>query len=317
LIKRLARGLQRRVKPATDLLRRAVRHARRSLTQLDEADIRTALQAFGPFTQSILCVHSSLSACGTIRGGPATVVKALREWIGENTLVMVTHTYCYPDETGAAPLYDPATTPSRVGAISDWFWRQPGVLRSLHPSHSIAAAGPLAEKLCAAHELTDTPCGPGTPYQRMIHEDASVLMFGARMDAYTLFHTAEDAAKVPYLYLPEQCTLKIKAPDGSIRTVLMWRQDWTVPRSFICKDTWLEQRGLLKRQKLGRAELLFIAHARAAHETIVAELRRDPLFLVADSARPELMRKFAPLKPVAETHASADAHAPGHSLNHP
>jgi aminoglycoside 3-N-acetyltransferase len=292
LIKRVALGVQRRVNAAAGRAVRTLRHAQRNLTQLDEADIRRALDAFSPFTQSILCVHSSLSACGNIKGGPATVVSALKNWIGEKTLVMVTHAYCYPDEDGNVPVYDPASTPSQVGAITDWFWRQPGVARSIHPSHSIAATGPLAQKLCTGHELTDTPCGPGTPYDIMVNEDAGVLMFGARMDTYTLFHTAEDAAKVPYLYEPQKYTLKVKGRNGSTQDVVMWRQDWKVQRSFILKDTWLEQRGLLKRQKLGRGELLFIPHARAAHDAIVAELRRDPLFLVADSARDQIATRF-------------------------
>ena len=94
-------------------------------------------------------VHSSLSACGQIRGGSATVVEVLQTWLGEGDLTMPTHTYCYPDKNGEAPVFDPATTPSVVGAITDYFWKQPEVMRSLHPTHSLACQGPGADHLCS------------------------------------------------------------------------------------------------------------------------------------------------------------------------
>jgi hypothetical protein len=39
------------------------------------------------------------------------------------------------------------------------------------------------------------------------------------------------------------------------------------------------------RRKLGLGELLYIPHAAAVHERIVKELGKDPLLLVAESAR--------------------------------
>src|SRR5262249_43045932 len=148
----------------------------------------------------LVMVHSSLSACGYVQGGALTVIEALRTWCRGSTIVMPTHTYCYPGTDGAVSTFDPKSTPSVVGVITDAFWRQPKVVRSVHPTHSLAAEGPLAGKLVAGHELCDTPCGLGTPYHRLVEWDAGVLMFGVTFDCYTLFHTAEDAGAVPYLY---------------------------------------------------------------------------------------------------------------------
>jgi hypothetical protein len=112
-------------------------------------------------------------------------------------------------------------------------------------------------------------------------------MFGARLDAYTLFHTAEDAAAVPYLYYPEPVTLRMR--DGAdLRLLTSRRQDMTVPRSFAQMDRWLEERSLLRRRRLGMGELLFIPRAGDAHEALVAALRQDPLLLVDPAARPRL-----------------------------
>jgi aminoglycoside 3-N-acetyltransferase len=159
------------------------------------------------------------------------------------------------------------------------------VVRSQHPSHSIAVSGPGAEDLCRDHELRETPCGPGTPYLRIAEGNSSVLMFGATMDSYTLFHTAEDAADVPYLYFPEQVTLRTRGADGTIRSVQMWRQDMSVARRFAATADWLAEQGLLVRRRLGLGELLFIPSARALHDRVVETMRRDPLFLVDEKAR--------------------------------
>jgi len=279
----LANNLARRI---SESVFRRYKRARRRLVRLDERTILEALQSFGAFDRDLLFVHSSLSACGFIAGGPATVVSALRSWISDRgALALPTHTWSYPDESGVAPVYDYALTPSVVGEITNYYWKQPGSVRSLHPSHSLACNGPEAERLCEGHEFCETPCGAGTPYQRIAEGDSSVLMFGATMNAYTLFHTAEDAAGVPYLYMPQQVTLRSKGKDGTVRSIRMWRHDMGVTRRFAETADWLEERRLLIRRRLGLGELLFIPRARALHETVVKTLRHDPLFLVHQKAR--------------------------------
>lgn len=272
---------------------RRFKRARRKLVRLNEAKIREALESCGAFNADVLLVHSSLSACGSIDGGPETVISALRSWITERAaLALPTHTWSYPNASGVAPVYDFKSTPSLVGTITNYYWRQSGVVRSLHPSHSLAVSGPGAENLCRDHELSETPCGPGTPYLRIAEGNSSVLMFGATMDSYTLYHTAEDAADVPYLYYPQQVTLCTRGADGEVRSVQMWRQDMGVARRFAATTDWLADQGLLVRRKLGLGELLFIPSARALHERVVAEMRRDPLFLVDEKARAEVSSRM-------------------------
>lgn len=272
---------------------RRFKRARRKLVRLDEAKIREALQSYGEFKTDLLLVHSSLSACGSIDGGPATVISALRSWIGDRAaLALPTHTWSYPDASGVAPVFDYKSTPSVVGTITNHYWRQTGVVRSQHPSHSIACSGPGAEELIRDHESRETPCGPGTPYLKIAEGNASVLMFGASMESYTLYHTAEDSAEVPYLYMPQQFTLRSRGDDGEVKEIPMWRQDMGVPRRFAATTDWLAEQGLLIRRKLGLGELLFIPSARALHEAVVATMRRDPWFLVDEKARAEVASRF-------------------------
>jgi aminoglycoside 3-N-acetyltransferase len=251
---------------------------------IGERDILDALGRLGTPPAGAVMVHSSLSACGLVRGGASTVIRALRLWNLNGTLAMPAHSYCYPRGTGAAPVFDPAITPSVVGAITDAFWRQPGVLRSLHPTHSLAVEGGAARALIAGHETCSTPCGQGTPYARLVQMDAAVVMFGTTLDAYTLFHTAEDAAGAAYLYEAQPVSLRYREAGRPEQVMSMRKHDMTVTRSFAARDTWLEQRGLLRRTGLGAGELLLLPHAGQVHAAVVAELGRNPEFLTARSA---------------------------------
>jgi aminoglycoside N3'-acetyltransferase len=150
----------------------------------------------------------------------------------------------------------------------------------------LACIGPQAKELIAGHDDCDTPCGAASPYQKLVDWDASVLMFGATLNAYTLFHTAEDAAGVPYLYEPNTYELRLREPDGSTRHFRMHRQDMSVSRRFAEMSSWLEDRGLLVRQRCGNGELLWLPHAGGVHEAVTKALRDDPWLLVSPESRP-------------------------------
>lgn len=274
------RQFQRRV-------RRRLQVVRRELGAIRSNQIAATLAQLQPSDRAVL-VHSSLSACGYISGGAPAVLAALHRWAGDRTLALPTHTYCYPRENGETPVFDVHTTRSVVGAITNCFLSNPDVLRSVHPSHSLAVRGPGGSALIHGHDRCETPCGPGTPYERLVEQDASVLMFGCGMEAYTLFHTAEDAAGVPYLYWPEPVAMRLLDRDGGIRSMRMWRQDMRVERRFAETVHWAEENGLLRRIRLGCGELLFIPHAARMHERLLEQLRRDPFFLVTDEAREQL-----------------------------
>jgi aminoglycoside 3-N-acetyltransferase len=253
---------------------------------LGYSDVLDALNAFGELRSDILLVHSSLPACGHIRGGPATVIRALRDWCPAGTIVMPSHSYCYPQGADEAPIFQSESTPSDVGAIADLFWRQPTVIRSVHPSHSLACFGPRSQEICEGHEWCATPCGPGTPYERLIEAGASVLMFGVPMSCYTLYYASEDAAGVPYVYFPHQFCLRVAEPGGDNRVMLSWRHS-RVPRRFEQIGDLMEAEGLIARRPLGRGTLRMVLNAGDVHRWLLAHLAQDPWLLVerASAAR--------------------------------
>lgn len=253
---------------------RCLRRARMRWVQpIDEHMLSEAIDAVLPDKVEGLLVHSALRSCGYFVGGLDMIIRVLRQHA--TTLCMPTNSYCYPHTPGEeAPMFDPRVTGSLVGALTNAFWKTPDVLRSLHPTHAVAATGPAAAALISGHEACDTPCGDGTPYKKMIEAGFSVLLLGARLDAYTFFHTAEDEARAPYLYEPGTYDLRVRTAAGA-QVVRMRRQDMHVPRRFAAMDRELESAGLLWRTPLGTGELLAIPDAARTHAFLVDLLRRD------------------------------------------
>src|SRR6478672_9626519 len=109
--------------------------------RVTRADLVEGLRALGLRLGALVQVHSSLSRLGFVEGGAETVVDALLEAVGLAGTVMVP-TFNH----GKADIYDPRTTPSISGAVTEALRKRPGAHRSIHPTHPYAAIGPDAER---------------------------------------------------------------------------------------------------------------------------------------------------------------------------
>jgi aminoglycoside N3'-acetyltransferase len=80
-----------------------------------------------------------------------------------------------------------------MGLLTELFRRRKGVKRSLHPTHSVCALGPLADELVATHHVGSTRTGPGTPFSIMAQRRCVIAGLGVDwFRVITQTHTAED-----------------------------------------------------------------------------------------------------------------------------
>lgn len=159
----------------------------------------------------ILMVHSAYDRMVPMfRGGPGDVVAALRELVGPQcTIAMPAFVMGGRDEDvrgyfGVRP-FDLRRTPSELGIITEVFRRMPGTRRSLHPTASICAQGPLAEQMVAGHHLAADGLGPGTPFGFMNRHRTAILGLGVEyFRCLTHAHTAasEMGAEFPVRHDP-------------------------------------------------------------------------------------------------------------------
>ena len=154
-----------------------------------------------------LMVHSALGRVGYTIGGPATLIRALRQAVGEGgTLVMPCESPQMLDpainrdprakpewhETirEHLPVFDPRTTPTTLGVVPEAFRTWPGTLRSNHPLVSVCAKGPKAEEITSEHSLPFGE-GAGTPFEKLYTLDAHTLLLGVGFNRCTSLHYAE------------------------------------------------------------------------------------------------------------------------------
>jgi aminoglycoside 3-N-acetyltransferase len=169
------------------------------------------LASLGVAPGSVVLVHSSLSALGWVCGGPVAVIEALLKAVGDNgTLVMPAHSADVSDPSSwdnppvpsdwwplireSMPTFDPRVTPTlAIGVIAENFRSWPGVLRSNHPTSSLAARGPRASEILTEQPLDD-PHGELSPLARLYGLGGQVLLLGASFGSNTSLHLAERRA---------------------------------------------------------------------------------------------------------------------------
>lgn len=171
------------------------------------------LQALGVEAGMDLMVHSSLSGIGYVAGGAETVVAALLEAIGPaGTLLMPSFNH------RAAQVFNPMTTPTINGAIPDAMWRRADAVRSMHPTHCVAAIGPKAAHYCRDDHYEVGIWAPESPIGRLVQDGGYLMALGVTHFTTTAFHVAE-------MSVPCGCidsfgnTDRIVTPDGRVKEV--------------------------------------------------------------------------------------------------
>ncbi|MGD9495324.1 MAG: AAC(3) family N-acetyltransferase [Armatimonadota bacterium] len=238
---------------------------------LTKDDIVRDLRALGVGPGMTIMVHSSLSSLGQVEGGAETLIAALIEAV-------------QPGGTVAMPamssgVFDPATSPSNVGSVTEAFRHYPGVTRSFHPTHSACAIGPNTDYLLHDTLAAPTACGSESPWGRLSRLPAGyVLLLGVDQDRNTLLHHPEELVRAPYLSTIQR---QYRAPDGSVRTkTLQW---FPGPhRDFIGLEPLLRAGKAMRIGKVGKA-VARLMHAGTTVEIVLDALRRDPAAVLCDN----------------------------------
>ena len=173
-----------------------------------------------PGDTEILMIHSSYDHLLPMYcGRPREIVDELIGFCGgERTLVMPA--FCLGGRRRDKKAYyrthvfDVRKSVSEMGLLTEIFRRLPGVKRSLHPTHSICALGPLASQLTATHHLAATRTGKGTPFQFMAEKRCVLAGVGVEyFRALTQTHSAEDTLGKAFPVAFEQETVRVTIVD--------------------------------------------------------------------------------------------------------
>ncbi|HEY62939.1 MAG TPA: AAC(3) family N-acetyltransferase [Caldilineae bacterium] len=259
---------------------------------LTAAEITADLRALGLRPGDDVLVHSSLSSLGWVEGGAETVIDALLAAVlPSGTVLMPALTGSPDDGPDRPPRMDVRHTPcaSWIGRIPEAFRRRPEVRRSLHPTHSVTAIGERAQWYTTGHERCDMPCGPGSPYVRLMDRGGYILLLGCTQESNTSLHALEELADVPY-HLQEAVTDAVVIDEAGREIVVSGRLHWWGwKRCFSRVDEPLRQAGVMREGKVGKAHARLI-NASGLRDVVLPLLRADPLYLLSDEAREAFLR---------------------------
>ncbi|MBQ4050554.1 MAG: AAC(3) family N-acetyltransferase [Oscillospiraceae bacterium] len=237
-------------------------------------DLLCSLRAMGICASDTLLVHSSYKSLGQVEGGPDTVLDALSELVEDGMLIFPTHTW---DKIGPDTPFDPESSASCCGILSEMFRKRAGVVRSLHYSHSVAVKGKRAAEFAAGEETALTPAPRNGCWGRLYDEDAWLLFLGCGIRYNTFLHSIEEWEDIPDR-LGKPFKVDTIMPDGRVLTRHVqghWSSFGDVSATFGKLELPLLQKKLVKFGYVGDAPS-FLMRARDVADLTVEFLRKDP-----------------------------------------
>ena len=210
-------------------------------------------------------IHSSMKSIGSVEGGADTVLEAFMEHIGESGL-LVFPTLSYRDVTAAKPFFDVRNTPACTGVMPEVFRQKPGVVRSLHPTHSVAAFGRDVAEFTAGHENCSTPAPVGSPWWKLLQRKGKILFIGTGISCNTFLHGVDEWLKLPDLISKEPVIVKMTGYDGNTFDSLQYRHCAGRNAYYGSLEERFEAAGALRRGRLGNALCHVLDCAKIASE---------------------------------------------------
>ena len=229
-------------------------------------------------TDNVL-IHSSMKSIGDVDGGADTVLDVFCDYLAATgNIALPAHSWNAVGDRHN--IFDPVKEPSCVGILTEMFRKRKGVLRSLHPTHSIAIMGKDAEEFVKGEHLIDTPCGRSGCWGKLLDMDFKIIFLGCGTKCNTYLHGVEEWFNVPGRITDGCQKLKIVMPDGSIFDRDMRRHfdgsngnQGSISDNYDRIQPYMEARGFAVKGRFGDAECV-VMKARDIYD-VTSELLRE------------------------------------------
>lgn len=153
-------------------------------------------QKLGITKGDVLLVHSSYKSFGGVKGGPQTVIDALKHILSEEgTLIVPTFNYDFCD---GVP-FDIRKTPSKMGIISELVRSDKDSKRSLDPVFSFAVFGKQRDYL--TNLKSKHSFGQNSIFAKLRELNAKIMIIGLTYnESMTFFHHIEETQGCDYRF---------------------------------------------------------------------------------------------------------------------
>jgi len=238
----------------------------------------TQLHDLGLQPGDTVLMHSSMKSLGTKKTPEAFLQEVIAALGPEGTLLLPALTY--ENVNADQPLFSARFTEPCIGLLPRTFFHMEGVLRSLHPTHSVCAFGKLAKELTSQHILDDTPVGPHSPFRLLIKYGGKLLFIGDVVSSCTFMHGLEEIAVTPYVLKKDRTQYIIKDIEGHQTSREYFEHDFTGWHQEYQRIQDILLYPNIRMGKVGKANCTLIDTAALAKKALEI-LRNDPFYFVS------------------------------------
>lgn len=230
-------------------------------------------------------IHSSLKQIGNYDA--YDVLDTLIDYFKEGLLLFPTHTWGYIKEDGDT--FNVKTSKPNVGILPTLFLEYKNVIRSLHPTHSVAGIGKQALNYLKGEEKVDTPCSTKGVYKRLYDIDAKILLIGVNQVKNTYIHSVEESFDVANRLAPNKTNFNIIDYDGNMLKTSIYKHYCSLhPHVSECYqklDPIFLELGVENKTKFGNA-IMTVCSARGIYHTLEEIFKHKKQILVEDDIIP-------------------------------
>jgi len=265
--------------------------------KVDKQLIASVLREMGIRPGDCIGLHSSVPSLGRVvldaqkQGGNEAVQQVVHDVIDgfveavgpEQGLLMVpTFTLYYLHREEVVPFH-PDKTRSKVGMLTELFWQRSDAVRSLHPTHSVAAIGGRAKELIEGHE-EKSGLGVDTPFHRLAKWGGWICYLGTNSKTLSLLHVAEVLAQVPYYatacyeFYGSQLPMLLEREDGTIEEISL-KEAPGCSNNFGKFDEIMARAGITRTGQIYKSKVTLFK-AQDALELAIEKLKEDPFGLI-------------------------------------
>ena len=273
------------------------------------SEIRSFLQDCGVRQGDLLHVHCSIGhlmrgaskpAEGTppgLRTYSKDLLKMLLDIVGDTGTVTMGTDFDRPVGwlrrlMAEAPLdddiFDPASSSSNRGLVSEYFRKMPDAVRSVHPYYNLTARGPLATELVSEHHLS-TPYAQDrhSPWFKLTERGGKVVMLGRTFEVNSLVHLVEYLNPDEYprpLFMSRPVKMPYRDASGAVRSIDVLLHIAGVPGSLFFDPHSLhpfgayinERHGPVYKIKQYQSDVgIVFFEARAQYQAFLHEMKRN------------------------------------------
>ena len=217
-------------------------------------DLRKDLENLQILPSDTLLIHSSMKSIGEVDGGADAVLDMLMEYFKESGLLLFP-TLSYRSINAGITRFNVAETPACTGILPELFRKKPGVVRSLHPTHSLAAFGRDAAEFTSGHEKADTPAPAGSPWWKILQRKGKIMFIGTGISCNTFLHGMDEWLNLPGFLTEHVEDLEVVDYNGNIMKSPQHRHCAGRNTYYGSLESRFDAAGAIVRGKFGNADV--------------------------------------------------------------